>query len=144
LLTGRIVVGPEPECRYFSASTATIATDLIGAHEGTDTREPCGSDWYAWLDIMPPGRHHLHVTGKVEGRIGSTVVLTPANPQGINPEILLLTLQVDLPNPTVTTVPHYGLLDAVYSQEGGDQYRQVQVQTPDGSQCGTIDINIVT
>jgi len=54
------------------------------------------SDWNAWIDTMPvqptPGGT-LHVTGEVDA--GSALAfLVKRQPQGINPQVLLLDLQV--------------------------------------------------
>jgi hypothetical protein len=52
-------------------------------------------DWQAWLDTMPPGPHHLHVTGEVlVPNPGIEATLTPTEPQGVNPLILLLGLHL--------------------------------------------------
>lgn len=56
--------------------------------EGTQTR-----DWYAWLDLMPPGPDELRVTGEVlVPNPGVDPILVPREPQGINPRILLMDL----------------------------------------------------
>jgi hypothetical protein len=50
-------------------------------------------DWYAWLNIMPPGPKQLHVIGDVQvGNPGVDAILVEHEPQGINPTILLLDL----------------------------------------------------
>lgn len=51
------------------------------------------SNWYAWIDLMPPPPNHFHVVGDVMvANPGVDVFLTPKVPQGINPTILLLDL----------------------------------------------------
>ena len=58
--------------------------------EGVETR-----DWYAWLNRMPPKPDDFHVTGEVlVSNPGVDPILTPRNPQGINPKILLLELHL--------------------------------------------------
>lgn len=53
------------------------------------------SDWYAWLNKMPPGPASFHVTGVVHlPSPGHDARLVPASPQGINPSELILDLQV--------------------------------------------------
>lgn len=53
------------------------------------------SDWYAWLNKMPPGPPSFHVTGVVHlPTPGYEVRLVPATPQGTNPDNLILDLQV--------------------------------------------------
>ena len=55
---------------------------------GIETR-----DWYAWLNLMPPPPDDFHVIGEVYvPNPGVDPFLTPRNPQGINPAILLLDL----------------------------------------------------
>lgn len=57
---------------------------------GTQTK-----DWYAWIDLMPPSPYHLHVVGEVlVPNPGVDPLLTPREPQGINPTILLLDLHL--------------------------------------------------
>jgi hypothetical protein len=52
-------------------------------------------NWSAWIDLMPPGPKRLHVEGDVRvGTPTSQAVLIAKVPQGINPTILLLDLQV--------------------------------------------------
>lgn len=56
--------------------------------EGAETR-----NWYAWLDTMPPKPDHLYATGQVQvPNPGVHALLRRKEPQGINPEILLLDL----------------------------------------------------
>jgi hypothetical protein len=52
-------------------------------------------DWKAVADMMPPGPYSLRVTGKVKAHAGQTVKLAPAEPPGINPEILILELTIE-------------------------------------------------
>jgi len=52
-------------------------------------------DWHAWLNTMPPRPDTLHVVGDVMvANPGVTPVLTMREPQGINPNILILDLQL--------------------------------------------------
>jgi len=53
------------------------------------------SDWYAWVNRMPPGPASFHVTGTVTlPSPGYDVQLEYASPQGINPAELILELRV--------------------------------------------------
>lgn len=53
------------------------------------------SDWYAWIDKMPPGPASFHVTGVVHlPTPGYDVQLVAATPQGFNPKELILELLV--------------------------------------------------
>jgi hypothetical protein len=48
-------------------------------------------DWYAWLNLMPPPPDDFHVVGEVYvPNPGVEILLTPKEPQGINPQILLI------------------------------------------------------
>ena len=50
-------------------------------------------DWYSWNNLMPPPPDDFHVVGEVYvPNPGVDVLLTPKEPQGINPEILLMDL----------------------------------------------------
>lgn len=50
-------------------------------------------DWYAWNNLMPPKPDDFHIVGEV--KVNNTLIvpmLFPKEPQGINPEILMLQL----------------------------------------------------
>ena len=50
-------------------------------------------DWYAWNDLMPPPPDYFHLVGEIYvPNPGVEPLLTPKEPQGINPEILLMDL----------------------------------------------------
>ncbi len=50
-------------------------------------------DWYAWNNLMPPKPDDFHIVGEVQvGNPGIVAMLCPKEPQGINPDILLLHL----------------------------------------------------
>lgn len=50
-------------------------------------------DWYSWINLMPPPPNDFHVVGEVlVGNPGVEAILTPKQPQGINPTMLLLDL----------------------------------------------------
>lgn len=56
--------------------------------QNTQTR-----DWCAWNDLMPPRPNFFYVTGEVYvANPGVDPLLTPTEPQGINPRILLIDL----------------------------------------------------
>jgi hypothetical protein len=90
------------------------------------------SDWYAWINKMPPGPASMHVTGMVQlPNPGYDASLVPAAPQGINPADLILDLVVK-PRPgfwpeviTPATV-RYDL--AKYD----GAYKTVLIREPDG------------
>ncbi len=57
--------------------------------------KPNTRNWNAWVDLQPPGPGRLHVTGEVEvSATNKNPVLNKHQPQGINPEILLLDLAI--------------------------------------------------
>lgn len=54
-------------------------------------------DWAAWVNLMPPlptPGGTLHVTGEVDTHSTKFAFLKRAEPQGINPKILILDLMV--------------------------------------------------
>lgn len=52
-------------------------------------------DWYAWINQMPPKPDDFHVVGQVlVGNPGIQAQLSIKEPQGINPNMLLLDLHL--------------------------------------------------
>lgn len=52
-------------------------------------------NWYAWINLMPPKPDDFHVVGEVfVGNPGIETHLCVREPQGINPNILLLDLHL--------------------------------------------------
>ncbi len=91
-------------------------------------------NWYAWMDLMPPKPDDFHVVGELlVGNPGIQALLCVKEPQGINPDILLLDLHlVQQPGvwPPVTTwvqarydkiltpgSPQYSDVDIFYQNE---------------------------
>lgn len=94
-------------------------------------------DWTATANMMPPGPHSLRVKGKVKGNEGQTVKLVPANPQGINPAILILELTIE------GRGGKPGDLDGSYEDKNyKGKYKQVTIRY--GSETVTEDVKIVT
>jgi hypothetical protein len=95
--------------------------------------------WEAWVNEMPPNTaRELHVEGLCTcPRAGYQVRLVRANPQGINPEILLLNLEIDEPSGASADV----LTDCpVEYRETNARYKQVTIVP-----CNiTIDVLIVS
>ena len=61
--------------------------------------------WEAWHDHMPGSPPTLHVSGECEmPSPGYTLTLTPAEPQGINPDDLILVLTATEPTDVQTQV----------------------------------------
>lgn len=97
-------------------------------------------DWHAWINAMPPGPSTLHVSGTVTVPNGDTLVkLVRAAPQGFNPRILLLDLEVhdasaSSANDTEVKV-HYS------EAAGADSFDGVHIRFPNGG--GTYIDNII-
>ena len=52
-------------------------------------------EWYAWVNLMPPKPDDFHVTGEIlVGNPGIQTQLCVREPQGNNPNILLLDLHL--------------------------------------------------
>jgi hypothetical protein len=115
-----------------------VGSASIPVDPGTTTPNPNPtisvdtSDWYAWVNAMPPGPHSFHVTGVVYAPTpGYEASLTPASPQGINPRDLILDLNLrPLPGiwPQVVTPISVRYDIADYS----GNYDSVLVREPDG------------
>ncbi len=57
---------------------------------------PKTKEWSAWIDLMPVNKPTLHVTGQVETSASNVQPkLAEAEPQGINPSILILVLTLE-------------------------------------------------
>lgn len=88
-------------------------------------------DWHAWINAMPPGPSVLHVTGTVSVPDGNQVVkLVRAVPQGFNPRILILDLEMhdasaSSANDTEVKV-HYS------EQAGVDSFDGIHIRFPNG------------
>lgn len=51
--------------------------------------------WYAWIDEMPPEPRRFHIVGEVQVQnLGVEALLTVRGPQGIDPYILRLNLNL--------------------------------------------------
>ncbi|WPO39447.1 hypothetical protein [Tardiphaga sp. 42S5] len=69
----------------------------------------------AWIDKQPPGPNKLIVVGKIEVNTGGwKATLKPAEPQGINPDILIL--QLATIEPTGNVIQVISTIDARYEQ----------------------------
>jgi hypothetical protein len=128
------------------AKTTVLAFAMIGERIVGSASLPVGSvhgapkdpvpidtsDWYAWLNRMPPGKPSFHVTGVVSlPSPGYDARLVAASPQGSNPTDLILDLQVT-PRPGVwpqVITPVSVRYDQV---PAGVTYRSVLVREPDG------------
>ena len=65
----------------------------IEADDPVDVTET--QNWYAWINLMPPPPNDFHVVGDVlVPNPGVDVFLSPKEPQGINPTILLMDLSL--------------------------------------------------
>lgn len=90
-------------------------------------------EWHAWLDRMPPGPATLHVAGEVVAATpGYDAKLAPQEPQGINPNDLLLVLTLEkrdgIFTQQLTPVPA-----AYRAKDPAIAYDTVTVLFPDGT-----------
>lgn len=82
-----------------------IATQAPEAVQQTDGMGTPDCEWEAVHDSMPPGPARLRVTGTcVMPTPGYTLTLSRAEPQGFNPRILILNLEVEAPTGFVAQV----------------------------------------
>lgn len=86
-------------------------------------------NWYAWMNLMPPKPDDFHVVGEIlASNPGILPILCLKEPQGVNPEILLLDLHlIQQPGmwPQVMT-----WVQARYDRilpPGGPMYKQVEI-----------------
>ena len=90
------------------------------------------SDWYAWLNQMPPGPASFHVTGVVQlPTPGYDARLVPASPQGINPVELILNLEVT-PRPGIWPQVVTPVSVRYDESKASVAYQGVLVREPDG------------
>lgn len=89
------------------------------------------SEWFAWVDRMPPGPASFHVTGTVTlPSPGFEARLEVASPQGINPADLILDLRVTRrPGVWPQVVTNVSVRYDLASYPG---YQSVLVRLPDG------------
>lgn len=131
LPAGRYVVtfylrGDAYEGETFAASKSVV----LSAQGEEDAQLPPNhsQDWHAWVNAMPPGPQTLHVTGTVSVPEGNKVVkLVRAVPQGFNPRILMLDLQMHAASSRDTEVKvHYSEVASV------DRFDAVHIRFPNG------------
>jgi hypothetical protein len=93
----------------------------------SDTSRQQQGDWKAWVNSMPgTSKPKLIVTGSfLAGPEKVKYALEPANPQGINPKILILQV---IPDPTTGTHKQ----EMRFEQELGskDQYTSLEIRIP--------------
>lgn len=90
------------------------------------------SDWYAWVNALPPGPKSFHVTGVVYAPTpGYDASLIPANPQGVNPKDLILDLRLQ-PRPGVWPQVITPISVRYDIEDYAGNYESVQVREPDG------------
>jgi hypothetical protein len=95
---------------------------------------PCGmcGDWAAWHDHMPPGPPRLFVTGKCTfPTAGYGVTLQPSQPQGINPNILLLDKIITPPDPGCSVAQVETTVDVRYEEQTSREYTHVTLLPDD-------------
>ena len=100
------------------------------------------SDWYAWLNQMPPGPPSFHVTGVVQlPTPGYDAQLVLARPQGINPAELILDLKVT-PRPGIWPQVVTPVSVRYDDSPAGTAYQGVLVREPDGDAVH-LDVDVV-
>lgn len=96
------------------------------------------SPWTAVHDETPPGPDRLTVKGEMQMPTpGYKLHLTKSNPQGINPEILLLTLHRKAP--TGIEPQHVVTEHVSFEEHTHVPYKQVQIE-PDGVTIHVVNI----
>ncbi len=102
-------------------------------------------NWYAWLNEMPPKPDDVHVTGEVYvPNPGMQAFLTIKEPQGINPEILLLDLHL-IQQPGMWPQA-FTWVQARYDSvicPGGAVYKQVGILY-EGDQIELVDVDVTS
>lgn len=95
--------------------------------------------WSAILDMMPPNPGRLTVSGSCTCPTGGyKAVLKKADPQGINPSILILELETVAPTGTVNQM--VTTYDVSYVEAGSPEYAQVEIRP-----CGvTVSVEIAS
>jgi hypothetical protein len=94
----------------------------------------------AWLDKQPGANNTLHVTGKITVPTGGyKVSLVEANPQGINPKILILNVvKVKPTGPAPDVISH---VEVKFDKPNSPDYTDVTIRN-DGDEF-TIPVKIV-
>lgn len=90
------------------------------------------SDWYAWVNKMPPGPASFHVTGTVNlPTPGYDAKLVVASPQGFNPKELILDLVIT-PKPGVWPQVITPVSVRYDVKDYSGNYTSVLIREPDG------------
>jgi hypothetical protein len=99
------------------------------------------SDWYAWLNKMPPGPASFHVTGVVTVLTpGYDVRLLRSSPQGSDPLELLLDLAVTgLPGTWPRQATHVSVR---YDADAAVSYNKVRIRWPGGTPV-SLEVEVV-
>ena len=108
------------------------------AESNTMPESASPSPWTAVHNETPPGPDRLRVNGEIQVPTpGFKLRLTKANPQGINPEILLLTLHRKAP--TGIEPQHVVTQQVSFEEQTHVPYKQVQIE-PDGVTINVVNI----
>jgi hypothetical protein len=98
--------------------------------EDEEISAPYDGIWEAILDTMPPTPHSLRVKGVLQMPTPAyTLTLKEHEPQGTNPDILLLDLIVTPPDPDII-VPQV-ITEETFERETENMYSSVTI-LPDG------------
>jgi hypothetical protein len=121
--------GDAAEGTDFKPSKAVI----LYAHGEDDAQLPPdhSHDWHAWVNAMPPGPSALHVSGTVTVPDGNKVVkLVRAAPQGFNPRILILDLEMHDASASTSSDTE---VKVHYSEAAGvDSFDSIHIRFPNG------------
>lgn len=106
---------------------------VLHAHGEDDAQLPPehSQDWHAWVNAMPPGPSTLHVSGHVSVPDGNKVAkLVRAVPQGFNPRILMLDLEM---HDAKASQASDTLVKVHYSEAAGvDSFDAIHIRFPNG------------
>lgn len=136
---------PAVYTRVFGPATYEACESYVREHGGDPASESPSvrvleDTFRAWHNLMPPAPSFI-VTGEVEAPTpGWSVTLTPAVPQGINPDILILELNATRPSGPTIQIPT--LIPVRYQQvPPARHYSQVTIRH--GRREFTIGVGIV-
>lgn len=99
-------------------------------------------DFQAWYDAGAGGKSKIAVVGKVTEIDGSSTTLVRAEPQGINPRILMLKIRVE-PYKGLFT-PHIAFEKEIRYEEPAEKetFTDVHIESKDGSITLKVDLYI--
>lgn len=100
------------------------------------------SNWQAWYDQMPGSKRTLHVMGTCGVPGGYSIKLERAEPQGINPDILLLNLIAEDLTPGDPNPLNIKEEEVRYREDTRTPYNQITI-LPDGPTISVQEVSSV-